>query len=264
MSRRERAITEGQFSLYDEVFLLTHLSEQQSELVSTVLDEAARTGRVSEENARLASDLAGSRDRLQEVHHRVRNHLQTVTGLLSAHQISETSPTARRALQKSIGRLTSIAAIHDLLARDPASGNLRLPDLARRLAAHLIGQAGAEQRIRVHTDVAALTLDSKQATAFVLILTELLSNAVEHGFGDDGRGEIFLQVDVHDGEAVLEMRDTGRGLPAGFDIAEGNSLGLRLVGRLAERDLGGSLDAYNDGGACFRVTFVAGPLGEET
>jgi len=97
MSRRERAMTERQLSLYDEASLLTHLSEQQSELVSTVLDEAARTNRVSEENARLASDLAGSHDRLQEVHHRVRNHLQTVTGLLSAHQISETSPTARAA-----------------------------------------------------------------------------------------------------------------------------------------------------------------------
>lgn len=255
MSRRERATTEGQLSLYDEALLLRHLSEQQGELVSDVLEHAARAGQVSEENTRLARDLAGSQDRLQEVHHRIRNHLQMVTGLLSAQQFSETSTTARRALQKSIGRLTSIAAIHDLLARDPSSGELQFPELARQLAHHLVEHAGAEGRIRVRTDVARVTLDAKRATAFVLVLTELLSNSIEHGFGDEGRGEISLRVTAEEGRAVLEVRDTGRGLPSGFDIGGGERLGLGLIYRLAERDMRGSVEAWNEGGACFRVTF---------
>lgn len=253
---------EQQLSLYDEAHLLTRLSERQTTLVSDVLSQAARSSRVSAENSRLSRDLAGSFDRLQEVHHRIRNHLQTVTGLLSAQEIEEQSPTARRALQKGIGRLSSIAAIHDLLARDPTSGDLRIPALARRLAEHVVRHTNAEHRIRVTMDVAPLALGTKEATSFVLILTELLSNAVEHAFAEDELGEISVRLRERGGTAALEVRDDGRGLAADFSFERSDSLGLRLVWRLAERDLNGSITAHNDGGACFRLTFPLRERGE--
>jgi two-component sensor histidine kinase len=237
MGARARGRRERQLSLYDEAHLLARLSESQTTLVSNVLSQAARSSRVSAENARLAHDLAGSFDRLQEVHHRIRNHLQTVTGLLSAQGIEEKSPTARRALQKGVGRLSSIAAIHDLLARDPTSGELRIPDLAQQLARHLLRHTNAEHRLRIRTDVSPLALETKEATSFVLILTELLSNAVEHAFAEDEPGEICVRLYQQGGDAVLEVRDDGRGLPADFSFERSNSLGLRLVWRLAERDL---------------------------
>ncbi len=248
--RRER-----QLSLYDEAQLLTRLSERQTVLVFDVLSQAAETSRVSAENARLQRDLAGSFDRLQEVHHRVRNHLQTVTGLLSAQEIEEKSPTARRALQKSVVRLSSIAAIHDLLARDPASGELRTPELAQQLTRHLLRHSNVEHRVRIRTDVSPLTLGSKQVTAFVLILTELLSNAIEHAFSEGRTGEISLRVSQERAQAVLQVRDNGCGLPRDFAFEQADGLGLRLVWRLAERDLNGSIVAHNDNGACFRLTF---------
>jgi len=248
--RRKRRL-----SLYDEAQLVSRLSERQAGLVSRVLGEAARTAVVSEENTRLARELSGSMDRLQEVHHRVRNHLQAVTGLLSAQGMGETSPTARRALRKSAGRLASIAAIHDLLARDPGSGRLRLPELTQQLTQHLLRHTDAEERIHVRTDVSPIDMETRQATAFVLILTELLSNSVEHAFASDETGTISVRLSREGGQAELEIRDTGRGLPPGFDLAETESLGLRLAVRLATRDLEGSLTARSDGGACFRLVF---------
>jgi two-component sensor histidine kinase len=232
-----------QLGLLDEAVVLNRLSEWQGELVSEILTRAAEADRARQETARLQRDLAGSWDRLQEVHHRVRNHLQTLTGLLSAQKVAETSPTARRALQTTVARLASIAAIHDLLARDPTSGALRLPDLAQRLGEHLLRQAGVERRVRMRCDVADLTLGAKEATPFVLILSELIDNAIEHGFPGERGGEIAISLRAADGEAVLEVRDTGCGLPEGFDLEQGNSLGLRLVARLAERDLGGAIEA---------------------
>jgi len=107
----------------------------------------------------------------------------------------------------------------------------------------------------VRTHVSLVTLGPKQATAFVLILTELLSNAIEHAFSEQEKGEIYIGVAQGCGEALLEIRDSGRGLPPGFDVERAESLGLRLISRLAERDLGGSVVAWNDGGACFRVAF---------
>jgi two-component sensor histidine kinase len=248
---------------FDGSALLERLAEQQTRLVADALARAGRAEAASQENARLARDLAGSLDRIQEVHHRIRNHLQTLTGLLSAQEVSERSPTARRALQESVFRLTSVAAIHDLLARDPLSGKLRLPELAERLASDLLRQAGAEKRLRVKAQVAPIVLAPREATAFVLILTELLSNAIEHGFAGGGEGVITLRVMQKRGQAVLEVRDTGPGLPAGFELSECESLGLRLVARLAERDLGGSAAAWNAKGACFRVAFPVRDVGRE-
>jgi len=251
--RRDRR--RRQLSLYDEAQLVTSVSERQARLVSQVLGEAARSTHVSEENTRLERELSGSMDRLQEVHHRVRNHLQAVTGLLSAQGMGETSPTARRALQKSAGRLASIAAIHDLLARDPSSGRLRLPELTQQLTQHLLRHTDAENRIQVRTDISPVDMDTRQATAFVLILTELLSNSLEHAFGSDEWGTISVRLRQERGRAELEVHDSGRGLPSAFDVEQADSLGLKLAGRLATRDLGGSLTATNEGGACFRLTF---------
>lgn len=241
--------------MFDEVTLLNRLSDQQSLVVGQALEQAARTEAISHENVRLARELAGSIDRIQEVHHRIRNHLQTVTGLLSAEEIGAESPTARRALQKSIARLTSIAAIHDLLARDPDSGGLCLPELAERLAHHLLRQAGAEGRVRVCLTVADIKMAPRATTAFVLILTELLSNAVEHGFPGGRAGEIAVRVEAVGQQAELEVRDDGCGLPKDIDLARLESLGLRLVARLAERDLGGAIEIRSEGGTCFRVRF---------
>ncbi len=247
----------GQISLYDEANLLVRLSECQAELVSGVLEQAATASHISCENRRLRQEAAGSSDRIQELHHRIGNHLQAVTGLLSARKVNEESPSARKALQKSVGCLASIAAIHNLLARDPVSDVLQLPELVQQLSQHLLISIGAENRIGVKVDVSPLALNAREATALVLILVELLWNSVEHGFPGEASGQITLRTVAGDDLAVLEVRDNGRGLPAGFDVDMERNLGLGLVTRLARRDLGGSISARNDGGAVFSVSFPA-------
>lgn len=263
MAHRKEDLLAAQLGLFEEATLLDRLSEQQGELVSEALARAAEGELALEERARLKRDLEGSWDRIQEVHHRIRNHLQTLTGLLSAQEVAERSPSARRALQKGVARLTSIAVIHDLLARDPSSGELSLPDLAEKLARHLVRQADAARRIRVRCRVDPLALSSRDATALVLVLTELLSNAIEHGLPGEREGEIEVRIEGKGEEAVLEVSDNGCGLPEGFELEQGDSLGLRLVKRLAERDLSGSVRAWSEGGARFRVTFPTPASGGE-
>jgi len=252
---------------WNEATLLAELGEQQERLVFDMLSRAQQSCEAAQlrsafhvveaENVRLARELAGSVDRLQEVHHRVRNHLQAITGLLSAEEVAVDSESARRALRDSIARLTSIAAIHDLLARDPHSGELRLGDLVARLSQHLLAQAGAQERVRVRTQVTEVKLDSKRVTALVLILTELLSNAIAHGFPDGAEGEVSVRLEQAGSRVTLCVNDNGKGLPPGVDAARPESLGLRLVGRLAERDLGGSLAVSSHAGARFEIEFPA-------
>jgi two-component sensor histidine kinase len=260
--KRKRELTQLPLIWHDESALLARISEQQSRLVMEMLAKAERTERYARENAQLTLDLSGTRaalqgsvDRIQEVHHRVRNHLQTLTGLLSAQELTEPSPSARRTLHKSVARITSVAAIHDLLARDPRSGRLQLPDLAKRLVGHLLSSSGAEERVRATLDVAPIDLPQRESTAFVLILAELVCNAIEHGFPEGASGEISVRIAAEGPQAVLEVADDGAGLRPDFDWESADSLGLGLVLRLAERDLNGSAAAWNDGGAHFRIRF---------
>jgi two-component sensor histidine kinase len=247
---------------WDETSLLAELAERQERLVSDLLSRAAQSLETAAENTRLAQDLAGSLDRLQEVHHRIRNHLQAVTGLLSAEEVAADSAGARRALRDSIARLTSVAAIHDLLARDPRSGKLCLRELVERLSQHLLAQVGATDRVEVRAQVAEVELDSKAMTALVLILTELLSNAIEHGFPQNAQGQVEVRLAQAGAAVRLTVKDNGPGLPPGFDVAHTDTLGLKLVDRLAKRDLGGRLSVRRDGGACFEVEFAISLAGQ--
>jgi two-component sensor histidine kinase len=234
------------------------VAERQSSLVSSLFEQATRAQHVSAENQRLTGDLAASLDRIQEVHHRVRNHLQAVTGLLSAQELAERSPTARRALQRSVGRLTSIAAIHGLLAREPASGSLQLPELIEQLSQHLLRSLDPGGAVCLKAEIAPMSLSARKSTALVLILAELIANAVEHGFTAGAAGEIALRVADEGDAAVLEVRDSGIGLPSEPDLGSMKGIGLSLVDRLVERELKGSISAETDGGAVFRVTFPVG------
>ncbi len=218
---------------WNEATLLSELAEHQAELVLDTLTRAEHTRTVEQENHRLSRELELSLDRIQEVHHRVRNHLQTVTGLLSAEEATGVPEAAQRALRESVARVTSIAAIHDLLARDPRSGHVCLRELVARLCRHLLAQAGAAERVRVEVQVEEMSLRGKHLTAVVLMLTELLFNAVEHGFPGERTGRVQVLLEQADSNARLMVRDDGCGLPAGLEKRSQGRLGLRLVKRLA-------------------------------
>ncbi|MFB3880008.1 MAG: sensor histidine kinase [Armatimonadota bacterium] len=245
----------GRATFLDEASLLARIAERQSSLAASLFEQAAEAERASAEKRELAGELAGSLDRIQELHHRVRNQLQTVTGLLSAQELTEHSPTARRALRSSVGRLTSFAAIHDLLAQKPASESLPFASLASRLSHQLLHSLAADGRVSLRTELEEVSLNSRRGTALALVAAELVANAIEHGFPEGASGEIVLSLASSGGAVTLEVRDNGVGLPDGFDPGGVGGLGLRVVSRLVQRDLAGSLSAENAGGTVFRVRF---------
>lgn len=194
---------------------------------------------------------------IQEMHHRIKNNLQTVADLLSLEMSSSPSPAARKSLRDSITRIKSIGAVHQLLSAE----NIRLTDiteLARQVCdislRHLVRP---DQRVEAHIEGPPIYLPSKQATALALVMNELISNALEHAFsfvGQHGRLEIRL---AQDGPQVtVTVRDNGRGLPPDFDISRTRGLGLQIVRTLVEKDLAGTLsfEPGKNGGS--QVTLV--------
>jgi len=164
----------------------------------------------------------------QEIHHRVKNNLQTVASLLRLRAAGASDP--QRALADSVDRILSIAEVHDL-ATASREGDVDLADLVRRLAAmlgHGLGAAPADAELQV------VQVAGDVATPVALIFCELYANALEHG-----GGEVSVRLDEGPGGVEIEVRDQGPGLPPDFDPQR--SLGLKIAHALAESDLGGKL-----------------------
>ena len=194
---------------------------------------------------------------IQEMHHRIKNNLQTVADLLSLEMSTSASPEARQSLRDSIGRIKSIAAVHQLLSLE----HLRLTDITE--LARQVCDISLRQLIRPDRRVAAeirgpsIYLPSKQATALALVMNELIANALEHAFEDGQPGHLTIELQQEGPQIVVTVSDDGRGLPDDFTLHQNNGLGLQIARTLVEKDLAGALNLERspDGGSRATVTF---------
>lgn len=181
---------------------------------------------------------------IREIHHRVKNNLQTVAALLRLQARRMDSESARLALEEAVRRVGSIALVHEMLSQSVGErvDFDEIVDPLGRMVTDVSDQGG---RIRVRRDGAFGELPSESATALAMVLTELLQNAVEHGY-DPGEpelaGEIVLTVRRIVGRLHVSVDDDGKGLPEGFDLDGSTSLGLSIVRTLVESELGGQLE----------------------
>ncbi|MGY1754181.1 sensor histidine kinase [Blastococcus sp. SYSU D01042] len=179
---------------------------------------------------------------IREIHHRVKNNLQTVAALLRLQARRMTEPAARAALEESVRRVASIAVVHETLAgsREDVVDVDQVLDQVLPMLGDLtsVGPAARTRRTGSFGELPAAT-----ATPLVLAVTELLHNAAEHAFPEGEPGAIELVAERTDDDLVVRVRDDGRGLPAGFDPATSEGLGLQIVRTLVVSELGGSLSA---------------------
>jgi len=181
---------------------------------------------------------------IREIHHRVKNNLQTVAALLRLQARRLRVPEARDALEEAVRRVGSIAMVHETLSRMPDE-IVDFDDIAGRVAM-MAGELSAPE-VRVTPTLLGTfgQLPALTATPLALVLTELLQNALQHGLSDPGRAAAgYLQVSaVREPDSLRVMvADNGVGLPADFDLDATTSLGLQIVRTLVLTELGGTLD----------------------
>jgi two-component system, sensor histidine kinase PdtaS len=178
---------------------------------------------------------------IREIHHRVKNNLQTVAALLRLQARRVSVPEARAALEESMRRVSSIALVHETL-----SGSLdeavRFDEIVDRLLGMLADVAGAAGSVRVTREGSFGELPAEAATPLVLVLTELVQNALEHAFPDDRAGSVSVSARRERGELEVSVADDGVGLPAEFGGAAGERLGMQIVRTLVSAELGGTVD----------------------
>jgi two-component sensor histidine kinase len=178
---------------------------------------------------------------IREIHHRVKNNLQTVAALLRLQARRMTEPEARAALEESVRRVASIAVVHETLAgsRDDV---VEVDDVLDRVLPMLGDVTSVGPAARITRTGTFGELPAAAATPLVMAVTELLHNAAEHAFLDGEPGTILLAAERDGNDLVVRVRDDGRGLPPGFDPATSTGLGLQIVRTLVTSELHGTLE----------------------
>jgi two-component system, sensor histidine kinase PdtaS len=186
---------------------------------------------------------------IREIHHRVKNNLQTVAALLRLQARRMAVPEARAALEESVRRVASIALVHETLSMGSDEA-VDFDGIVDRVAATATELAAAESRVTLHRVGTFGVLAAEVATPLVMVLNELLQNAVEHAFAPGTAGEVVISAHRFRRQLHVTVADTGCGLPDGFDLDGSERLGLQIVRTLATGELRGSIELRGrpDGG----------------
>jgi two-component system, sensor histidine kinase PdtaS len=180
---------------------------------------------------------------IQEIHHRVKNNLQTIAALLRLQARRTGNPEVAEQLRESIGRIISIAVVHEFLSHDETSV-INIHEVSNRILAEV--RTGVLDHTRPITlsleGIRSFTLPAQQATSCALIINELVQNAVEHAFVGLPGGSIVVRLAEQGESLYIEIQDDGRGLPHDFDPVHQGGLGLQIVRSLVHEDLKGEFE----------------------
>ena len=175
---------------------------------------------------------------IKEIHHRVKNNLQTVSALLRLQSRRVTDPIASSALDEAVRRVASIALVHETLSNQSSEFvefDLVLEQIIknaldlnpRSIGYKKIGEFGS--------------FDSKTATALSLVITELIHNALEHGLSETG-DQLTVEISKNGNQYLVSVCDNGSGLPKEFNIEKSANLGLQIANTLTKNELNGSIN----------------------
>ena len=176
---------------------------------------------------------------IREIHHRVKNNLQTVSALLRLQSRRIEDAGARTALEEAVRRIASIALVHETLSTS-LEETVGFDDVLDHLVTNAMELSPRMSEIKIQRIGAAGTLEPRIATPLALVVTELIHNALEHGLARRGN---FLNIEIErdDEKCSIAITDDGEGLPASFEVSASANLGLQIVRTLTENELQGTL-----------------------
>ena len=194
---------------------------------------------------------------LHEIHHRVKNNMQIIASLLDMQLKQKDEQNVESIIKESKGRVYAMAAIHESLHQSEKLSEIDLNAYVHQLS-RLLPQTfiANPERVSFDIEIPEINLAIDKANPLGLGLNELISNSLKYAFPDDQKGTIKITASIKNDDIVeLVVSDDGVGMPDNFDWEKTNTLGLRLVKDLVERQLNGSLEHENQNGTQFTIKF---------
>ncbi len=199
---------------------------------------------------------------IREIHHRVKNNLQTIASLLRLQARRLSSGEAKSALEESVRRIRSIAVVHETLARE-AGDVVALDEIVKPIV-RMVGEGLAAAGRSVVFDVQgdAGELPAEIVTPLAVVLNELLQNVSDHAFPEElgAEGRVVIRLSRDGDDILVDVEDDGVGFPPGFSAEASTGLGLSIVHALVTTELGGSISFSGEGGASTHIRVPSSPV----
>ena len=176
---------------------------------------------------------------IREIHHRVKNNLQTVSALLRLQSRRIEDPAAAAALDEAVRRIASIALVHETLSNSTKT-TVAFDEVLSSLVTHALELSSRMGELQIERIGEIGSLESRVATPLSLVVTELIHNALEHGLAESGT-HLRIELQRYSNEGLVTISDNGVGLPKDFDLMTSSNLGLQIVRTLTENELQGEL-----------------------
>jgi PAS domain S-box-containing protein len=211
---------------------------------------------------KLVASIAEKEILLREIHHRVKNNLQLISGLLDMTRMNSKDESTNEILTDMMLKIQTMAQIHTRLYESNQFGKINLSDQIRDQInglSSIYSHKGHEISVEINSQDVFLPVD--QAIPCALVVNEVLSNAFKHAFKGRKKGTIGISAGRNKDLINITIRDDGVGLPEKFDITHTNSLGIQLIRKLVEYQLRGSLTLKSGAGTEFCMEFTATKMG---
>jgi len=241
--------------IYERTFPIYNEQGQVYRLAGIAEDVTAR--KLSDEQIR--TSLKEKEVLLKEIHHRVKNNLQIIASLLRLQANRVEDPQAQAVLQECRNRVESMALVHENLYRSGDFSRINFTEYVRNLAGNLfqiynVKSGAIAFKVTVEHDI---FISLAQAVPCGLIINELVTNALKHGFRQQGEGEVFVKLEASiDNQLILTVGNSGDILPSDFDLQTSQSMGFKLVMTLVKQ-LKGKIELDRNGETIFKITFTA-------
>jgi len=193
---------------------------------------------------------------IKEIHHRVKNNLAVVSGMMHLQSFKEDNEIVKEKLFASTGRIKTMATIHELLYQSSSFTKLRLDENLKRIIDGILSTYKLSINLDTNYNLEPIELNINQAIPLSLIVNEVVTNVLKHAFEGGESGILSVTLFEENGKITLNIEDDGKGLPENFDPSKTkNTLGLELINTLAKQLKADSFYTPLDQGASFTITF---------
>lgn len=237
-----------------EIYSIPTTYKNKSTIQSVIYDVTER----KKKEEQIVKSLDEKKMLLKEIHHRVKNNLAVISGLLELQAMSTEEKSTKNTLRDSQFRIKSIAMIHEKLYQSKKFSDIGFDQYLKELVETILeAYSSKEKEVTIDYDLDAFTLDLKQAIPCSLIVNEVMVNCFKHAFDSMKKGEISIKTKYEKPEIAITIKDNGSGLPEDFDINQQQSLGMTLIQTLAQQ-LKGDIRFYqaDPRGTVFELNFL--------
>lgn len=196
---------------------------------------------------------------LKEIHHRVKNNLQTVSSLLELQLYNVKDDLTIDILKESINRVGSMAEIHKQLYESDDIANIDFNQFIKTISHQLLYSYQKSGIISIELDLIKINMDINIAVPCGLVLNEIMTNALKHAFPHQKKGIMRISITIKEDSYYLKISDNGIGIPPELDTENAKSMGLTLINHIVKEQLNGQVEYENNKGTHIHINFPVNP-----